>query len=406
MGGVTFLAWTIAGIALVAAVAFAVQALRLRRQAAAPPAVPSVAPGADGPADRRASDPFEVLPIVALRVSADGTILEANARARERFEFLVRGMSVLEAFSEHELANRVSEAITEGAATTFEIRLFAEGRRTYSVSVEPYGGEGAEGLLALSDSSEAVAYQELRSQFVANVSHELRTPLTGLRGLLEALDDPEMDEDTHARFVERAARETARLEALIGDILFLSELEATQGLPSSAQSDLSRAVEITIDELTPLAAEYGAELECTTAEGAWTPLTDRMSRTVVRNLVENAIKYAGGGAKTAVSVSVDDYVVTLVAEDDGAGIGEKHLAHVFERFYRADPSRSKRLGGTGLGLSIVKHIAERFDGSAAAESREGFGTTITVELPRVPVPEDGGEADFDTPRQAQGATSD
>ncbi len=381
---------------MVAAVAFGAQALRLLRERQPRDATAPTAPGGNRDEVSGPSDAFEVLPIVALRVRADGTILEANARARERFEFLARGMSVLEAFSEHELAGRVSQAITSGTPTSFEVRLFAEGRRTYSVSVEPYGGDRAEGLVALADSSEAVAYQELRSQFVANVSHELRTPLTGLRGLLEALDDPDMDEETRARFVERAARETARLEALIGDILFLSELEATQGLPSSARSDLSRAVEITIDELLPTAAEYGVDLDSDAPEGAWTPLTDRMARTVVRNLLENAIKYAGAGARATAVVAIDDAVVTLTVEDDGAGIGEKHLPHVFERFYRADPSRSKRLGGTGLGLSIVKHIAERFGGHATVESREGIGTTITVELPLVGTGEEIEDAELDS----------
>ena len=114
---------------------------------------------------------------------------------------------------------------------------------------------------------------------------------------------------------------------------------------------------------------------------AWTPLTDRMAATVVRNLVENAVKYAGPGATAATTVGREGDVVTLTVADDGAGIPERHLPHVFERFYRADPSRSKRLGGTGLGLSIVKHIAERFGGRAEASSREGFGTTITVTLP-------------------------
>ena len=88
----------------------------------------------------------------------------------------------------------------------------------------------------------------------------------------------------------------------------------------------------------------------------------------------------------------------LVVSDDGAGIPERHLPHVFERFYRADPSRSKRLGGTGLGLSIVKHIAERFAGSAVATSREGFGTTVTVTLPRVA--EDAGDAEVTPPGAA------
>ena len=104
----------------------------------------------------------------------------------------------------------------------------------------------------------------------------------------------------------------------------------------------------------------------------WTPLNERMAQTIVRNLVENAIKYAGHGATATTTVRAEHGHAVLVVADDGAGIPERHLAHVFERFYRADPSRSKRLGGTGLGLSIVKHIAERFGGSASVASPGGL----------------------------------
>ena len=336
-------------------------------------------------AERRGRQVLRDLPFVALRVDRDGRLVEANPVALERFPFLVAGMTVLEAFSEHRLARHVDAALEGLSRQSFEVRLFAGGRRTYRAAVEPYEvgevGEAREALVFLTDQSEAVAYQELRSQFVANVSHELRTPLTGLRGLLEALDDPQMDPETRRDFVSRAASETQRLEALITDILFLTELETTPGLPSSSRSDLALAAAATVADLQDMAEEHGVRLELNADGPAWTPLTDRMAATVVRNLVENAVKYAGPGATAATTVGREGDAVTLTVADDGAGIPERHLPHVFERFYRADPSRSKRLGGTGLGLSIVKHIAERFGGRAEASSREGFGTTITVTLP-------------------------
>lgn len=333
-------------------------------------------------AERRSRQALQDLPFVALRVDRDARLVEANPAAMERFPFLVAGTTVLESFGEHRLARRVGLALAELSRQTFEVRLFADGRRTYRAAVEPYEvGDAREALVFLTDQSEAIAYQELRSQFVANVSHELRTPLTGLRGLLEALDDPQMDPTTRQDFVARAASETQRLEALITDILFLSELETTPGLPSSSRSDLAQAATATVADLGELAAEHGVALDIEAGGPAWTPLTDRMAATVVRNLVENAIKYAGPGATARTSVDRQGDIVTLTVADDGAGIPERSLPHVFERFYRADPSRSKRLGGTGLGLSIVKHIAERFGGRAEASSREGFGTTITVTLP-------------------------
>ncbi len=359
-----------------------VVARRLRADARAAEARAERADAEIAVAERRSRQVLQDLPFIALRVDRDGRLVEANPVALERFPFLVAGMTMLESFSEHRLARRVGQALDDLSRQTFEVRLFAGGRRTYRAAVEPYEvGDAREALVFLTDQSEAVAYQELRSQFVANVSHELRTPLTGLRGLLEALDDPQMDPETRRDFVARAASETQRLEALITDILFLSELETTPGLPSSSRSDLAQAATATVADLHALAEEHGVRLEVDAGGPAWTPLTDRMAATVVRNLVENAVKYAGPGATASTTVSSADGSVTLTVADDGAGIPERHLPHVFERFYRADPSRSKRLGGTGLGLSIVKHIAERFGGRAEASSREGFGTTVTVTLP-------------------------
>ncbi len=373
----------VAAGALIVAVVLGLALRRARAAAGAAAADAARVAAASDLAERRRTDLLARLPIATLRVDRDARLVEANAAALARFPFLVEGMGVLEAFSEHMLAGRVAAALADLAPDRLEVRLFADGRRTYIVAIDPYEVGGArEALVFLTDASEAADYQELRSQFVANVSHELRTPLTGLRALLEALDDPAMDAALHRDFVGRASRETARLEALIADILLLSELEATQGTPSSSRSDLVGAVAEATEELEALAREQRIGLVLHAEGEAWTPLTERMARTVVRNLVENAIKYAGAGATATTSVDVEEGRVVLRVSDDGAGIPERHLPHVFERFYRADPSRSKRLGGTGLGMSIVKHIAERFGGTAEAESREGFGTTVTVTLPR------------------------
>ena len=330
----------------------------------------------------------DVVPIVALRLDGAGKLTEVNRLAQDRFPFLVPGMGVLDAFSEHTLAAEVDEALADLEPREFDVRLFVDGRRTYRASVEPYVADGnREAYLLLLDASEVVDYQELRSQFVANVSHELRTPLTGLRALLEALSDPTMDDATRGDFTARAASETHRLEALISDILFLSELEATQGAPSADRSDLAEAAHATRDGLADLAAEHKVTLVVDAPGPVWTPLSERMAVTVVRNLLENAVKYAGSGATATATVRAVDGGALLVVSDDGAGIPEKHLPHVFERFYRADPSRSKRLGGTGLGLSLVKHIGERFGGGTSVNSREGYGTTITVTLPLASPPD-------------------
>jgi two-component system phosphate regulon sensor histidine kinase PhoR len=330
---------------------------------------------------------FDQLPVAALRVDSGGVVREINAQAREKFPHVPVGGGVLASFGEHRFADEIGAVLAGGDARTFELRLFADERRTFRISVEPIAGAaGDEALVYMLDFTDAVAYQELRSQFSANVSHELRTPLTGLAGLVEALGDPEIDPETHARFVARAASEIQRLVALITDVLFLSELEAPEWSLPEARSDARVAIANAVEALVDVASEHGVTITVEADAPVMTPLTERMATTVVQNLIENAVKYGGAGSATVVRARVtgDGAWSEIVCTDNGPGIPERHLPHVFERFYRADASRSKRLGGTGLGLSIVKHIAERYGGVAEASSREGFGTTVTVRMPMPP----------------------
>jgi two-component system, OmpR family, phosphate regulon sensor histidine kinase PhoR len=378
-------AWIIAILALIVAAL----AIVGRRRAPSPPPAPEQPPE-PLPVDEgaaRMSAAFEALPMTALLIDADGVVTDANPAAMQAFPFLRTGVGTLEAFGDHLLATRVRDALSSGEDDEFELRLFVEGRRTFRAQVVPFGVDGAVGaVLTLADATQAVAYQDLRSQFVANVSHELRTPLTGLRGMLEALEDPDIPVGMREDFVHRSRVETERLEALINDILFLSELEAAQGDPTGERSDMGAIAHLVADELAGEAAEQGVRIVVSAQDGGWTALTDRMAHTVVRNLVENAVRYAGPGATATARVERTDGMVVTEVQDDGLGIAEKDVPHVFERFYRADPSRSRRLGGTGLGLSIVKHIADRLGGSASITSREGFGTIVTVVIPAADAP--------------------
>lgn len=382
----TVVAWVIAALAVIIA-ALAVARYRRPDQPPAAAAPTSVGPMPADDAAGRMAAAFASLPVTALLIGPGGVVTDANPAAEAAFPFIRTGVGVLEAFGDHMLATRVRDALVSGEDDEFELRLFVEGRRTFRVHVVPFEVADAVGaVLTLADATQAVAYQDLRSQFVANVSHELRTPLTGLRGMLEALEDPDIPLNLREDFVHRSRLETERLEALINDILFLSELEAAQGDPTGERTDMGAMAHLVAEELVGEAAEQGVRVVVTADEGSWTALTDRMAHTVAHNLVENAVRYAGSGATANVRVRRPGDEVVIEVQDDGLGIPEKDVPHVFERFYRADPSRSRRLGGTGLGLSIVKHIAERLAGSASITSREGFGTIVTVSLPAADAP--------------------
>lgn len=395
------LAWIVAAFALGLAAACLLALRRARADAAGsapPPPVP------EPPAPDRMAAAFDALPVTAVLVGPGAQVQRVNPAALRAFPFLRSGVGVLEAFGDHLLSRRVRRALETGRDDEFEVKLFVEGRRTYRAMVAPFhAGQEAGVVLTMVDATQAVAYQDLRSQFVANVSHELRTPLTGLRGMLEALEDPELPPEMRADFVSRSRFETERLEGLVDDILFLSELEAAQGVPTGDRSDMGAIARAVAAELEGEAAEQGVRLEVEAVDGAWTSLTDRMAHTVARNLLENAVRYAGPGAVATARVARAGGDVQLEVQDDGLGIAEMDVPHVFERFYRADPSRSRRLGGTGLGLSIVKHICERMGGSASITSREGFGTIVTVSIPAAPpqvtdVPGDAGAGSGARPR--------
>lgn len=382
-------------LAAVAGVLLGVVIMQRRRAAVAAP-LPEVVPAPPAAAEWA----FEVMPLAALRIDADTVIVEANRKALERFPHVRPGARVLEAFGEHRLAEAVMTAQETGRPQSLEVRLFSADRRTYRVQLEPlHGAIGSEVMVYLTDLTEAVAYEELRAQFVANVSHELRTPLTGLGGLLEALEDPEIEPQIRARFLGRARTEITRLDALITDILFLSDLESHPAGMSGDRCELQTVLRETAAGLASSADAQDVRLEVAEGEAAWVPLSPTMAQTVVRNLMENAVRYAGPKAVATARVQPaappeerSGRWVELEVADDGVGIPERHLAHVFERFYRADPSRSKQMGGTGLGLSIVKHIAERFGGEATVTSREGFGTSIRVVLPHIDAPPDADDA--------------
>jgi signal transduction histidine kinase len=220
------------------------------------------------------------------------------------------------------------------------------------------------------------SFEELRVGFTAAVSHELRTPLARLLVLLDTVLLP--GSDTRA-LVERAREEVEQMRELIDDVLFLSELETGDevvGLGATPALPVLREVAAALEEA---AARAGVTLAVEGDEGAAVPLRRRMIRVVAENLAENAIRYAGLGARTELSVRREDGGVVLAVADDGVGIAEEELPRLFERFYRSDRARASR--GTGLGLAIVKHVVTSAGGTVEAEGARGEGLTVRCVFP-------------------------
>jgi two-component system phosphate regulon sensor histidine kinase PhoR len=248
------------------------------------------------------------------------------------------------------------------------------GRSTVEVPYEA-AGKG-ETLLYLAGPGADEAYQELRSGFTAAVSHELRTPLARALALLESAALP----GTNAvELIEQARAELLLMGELIGDVLFLGELETGREVVSLGSSLARPVLRETIERLADSADRAGVSVELDAPVDLLVPLRPRMLRVVAENLVGNAIRYAGPGATFRLVGERRGDDVVLEASDDGAGVDEAHLPRLFERFYRADRARSSR--GTGLGLAIVKHVVTSAGGTVQASGGAGEGLTIRCVFP-------------------------
>ena len=215
-------------------------------------------------------------------------------------------------------------------------------------------------------------YEELRAAFTASVSHELRTPLARLLTLLESAELPGADV---AALLGKARAEVEEMTELVDDILFLSELEQGREVVALGETEAAPFLRAAIDERLDRAERAGIRLELRIEdETLLLPIRRRMLRTVVENLLENAIRYAGEGATCTVSLRREDGAVVLEASDDGAGVPEEDAPRLFERFFRSDRARTTR--GSGLGLAIVKHVVETAGGHVEARGAKNRGLDV------------------------------
>ena len=220
--------------------------------------------------------------------------------------------------------------------------------------------------------------ESIRKEFVANVSHELKTPLTSISGFIETLQAGASEEpEIRNKFIDIIAIETSRLKRLIEDLLVLSEIENKKETEERV-FDVKDAVDSTILTLEPLAEDKHIDMTVQADEGVYIKGSVDRFRQMLVNLTENAIKYSDEGGHVWVGVEDDGQHVTVSVKDEGIGIAPEHHDRLFERFYRVDKSRSKKVGGTGLGLSIVKHIAALFGAELKVESEVGKGSTFFV----------------------------
>ncbi len=270
------------------------------------------------------------------------------------------------------LTQAVEDCNSSGQSALFELAL---GGSTYLVTVKRLPDTRLT-MAVLSDVTENRESAKRREEFFANASHELKTPLTAIKGFgeLAALHNT----DEHLRkYLSGIARETDRMLSLIGDMLKLSELENTRDfLPVPVP--LSKTVDEVRQTLSAVIEEKGIAFEAV-GDGTVCAEPGHVYE-LVKNLIENAVRYNNPGGSVRVSIVGDKDAVRLTVADTGIGISPAEQSRIFERFYRVEKSRSQQGGGTGLGLSIVKHICALYDWDLSLKSKPGVGTEISVLL--------------------------
>ncbi len=273
----------------------------------------------------------------------------------------------------------------------------SEGTRSYHLTMSPLHDHRV--AILFHDRSAEEEAARLRSDFVANVTHELRTPLTSIRGMIDTLRSGRVTKQEQSeRFLQLMDVESERLERLVSDLLFLSDIEQNPTSTNDESFDLTDLAKEVITQLEPYASEQDVTLQLSQDRPLRIVANRDRVKQLFMNLIDNGIKYNRPNGSVKVTWSVfevntskrtdkDNIArVTISVEDNGAGIPDPDQSRIFERFYRVDRSRSQEPKGTGLGLAIVKHIALLYDGDVSVTSRLGIGTIIHATL-QVPVEE-------------------
>jgi signal transduction histidine kinase len=326
-------------------------------------------------------EPLEILEkmtVGVLLLNASLTPVMANPVARSLLQ--LPGPSLPPRLRSDELVSIARRALAKRDPVDTEMDLWPA-RTHVRVRAVPLGED--EVVVFLQDVTEEQRTQQIRRQFVVNASHELKTPVTGMQALAEAIaqaidDDPKTARD----FAIRLVGESERLSRLIQDLLDLSRLEDPAHF-SNEHVDLAEIVQTEAVLLKDVAESAHVELSTDAVPGVIVRGDGQQLGLMVRNLIDNALRYTPDGGRVVVRLDGDDTDATLEVEDTGAGIPLQAQARVFERFFRVDEDRARNSGGTGLGLSIVKHVAELHGGHVSLESELGEGSTFRVRLPVV-----------------------
>lgn len=294
------------------------------------------------------------------------------------------GKTVESADLHAELKRLVAECRKSGDAVTSEILPPGLPERIIGVRASPFPEtERAQGvLLLLHDLSEIRRHERLQKEFISNISHELRTPITAVRVTAETLlAGAKNDEEVVDRFLNTILAESDRLAALITDLMEIGRRESGVNKIEPCEVDIGLTIEQACVTIMPLAELNHVEVSFDLSDDLVGFVDETQIIQLMRNLVDNAVKYTPPGGRVDVSAAGRAGEIIITVADTGIGIPKGEVGRIFDRFYRVDKARSQRIGGTGLGLTIVKDIVEAHEGEIGVETELGKGSVFKVTLP-------------------------
>ncbi len=224
----------------------------------------------------------------------------------------------------------------------------------------------------------------LKRQLTQNVAHELKTPVSSIQGYLETIvSDPDMDEETKNHFIQRCFTQSQRLSSLLQDISTLNKLDDAPGSYGRESMNILALLNTILLDVAQKLKEKNIMVRILIGPEVIVVGNHSLLYSIFRNLTDNAIAYAGDGVTVTVQVlSEDENFYTFSFADNGAGVAAEHLPHLFERFYRVDKGRSRKMGGTGLGLAIVKNAVLLHHGSISVRLAQTGGLEFIFSLPK------------------------
>jgi two-component system phosphate regulon sensor histidine kinase PhoR len=287
-----------------------------------------------------------------------------------------------------DLSRFISRALTCREPIQADVILLGDRQRVmqaHGSALHDSEGRAIGAVVVLNDVTDFRRLEDIRRDFVANVSHELKTPITSIKGFVETLlDGASQNPVDSERFLRIIAKQADRLHAIIEDLLSLSKIEQQEDAEDIALEPVAirGVLEAAVNVCQSAAQEHHISVKLNCDGDIKARINPMLLEQAIVNLLDNAIKYSEPRRDVCVSGETADGEVRIHVADRGSGIAEEHLPRIFERFYRVDRARSRKLGGTGLGLAIVKHIVQAHHGRVTIDSMLGIGSTFTIHLPK------------------------